>query len=256
MIPKLERCCENMITLQLIMEKLYPGANIIEIRDAFSEAVFSGVIDKEKIEAIRRNTNKNAFYNDNIRWDKGKRKFHVAKTVKAFRNALEEPSLRRKTYTQLVKNCKAILSDVENHGIHITAEFFDFVTGRNAYSEKTYNLIQQCIAKNRFDSALALIIIIAVFQEESPRIISVKLDLIKLLTASVSEKSLEALVIYKAAAEILERAASEQGRMLAFRDVKNKIGIVHRSITDLIVPVCPDFIGDASYCLSKCFKRM
>ncbi len=237
MIPDPERCYENMITLQLIMVKLYPNANIIEIRDAFSEAVFSGVIDKERINAIKRNTNKNAFYNDNIRWDKGKRKFHVAKTVKAFRNALEEPSLRRKTYTQLVKNCKAILSDTENHGIHITAELFDFVTGRNAYSEKTYRLIQQCIAKNRFDSALALIIIIAVFQEESPRIISVKPDLIKLLTASASEKSLEASVIYKAAAEMLERAASEQGRMLAFRDVKNKIGMPE------VGAIVPDILG-------------
>lgn len=237
MIPAPERCYENMITLQLIMEKLYPGANIIEIRDAFSEALFRGVIDKERIDAIKRNSNKSAFYNATPRPYKGKYKLHVAKTVTAFQNVLTTQEQRKKTYTLLVKNCKMILSSAEQDGTHITAELFDFVNVKNAYSEKTYRLIQQCIAKNRFDSALALIIIIAVFQEESPRIISVKPDLIKLLTKSVYEKSLETSVIYKAAAEMLERAASEQGRMLAFRDVKNKIGMPE------VGAIVPDILG-------------
>ena len=225
MISNPKICYENRVTLRVIIERLYPNAKLIEIRDAFSEAIFNNILSRSNIDAIKRNTNKSGFYDGNIRRDGGKRSFIISTPTKMFRKALEEPTLYKNTYIQLIHNCKSILSDAEQVSQPFAADFFDFLNDSNSYSTELLHLIRQCVIKKKPESALALTVIIAIFQEKSPKIISANPALTQLLTAPVREKGFEFSEIYKAAAQVLEHAASEQGRMLAFDSVKNKMKI-------------------------------
>lgn len=246
MIPKTRICYKNMITLCLLMEKLSPDKKIIDIRDSFSETVFYEILSKEKLDAIRRNSNTNAFYNGNIRFSGKKRCFHASKSVRALSYALTEPDLIRASYTQLIRNCRNIFYDAERRGIRITDEFFDFIDFDNVYSRDLFDLINLCIARHRRESALALTVIIAVFQETSPEVILLSNDLIQLLTDPSVEHQIDADMILEICSEQLQREILHEGRFIRYNDATNKMDV--NCVTDLFTVDADDSVCSLISC--------
>ncbi len=251
MSPKLEKndsiCYDKMVTLQDLLERLYPNKKSRSVRDSFSETVFAGVLGEYSIRAITRNTNKSAFYIGNIRRNKEntKRYFAIADPTKKLKAILCSATTYKKAYTQLLSNCSTIIFDAQQNGTEVTAAFFDFLNPDNTYTPEIFALIRRCLDNGRQESVLLLTVIIAIFQDYSTEIFSCAPKLDVLLAAAVREVSEEVSVIYRAAADTLERAASEQGRMLAFRDAKHKIDMPH------IGAAIPDILGKSKMSLSR-----
>lgn len=226
---------ENQITLNGIKNILLKDCVHPLDSSCFLQLLFLEILEKSYIQKrMISSASFQAFLNGNIKINKdGNRSYANFKTTRILKEKLLCKDImqleQNETFHRMAYNLEQILVQSSVPDWHIAIQnALSSLTAENTYYPAFYEALKLLQQKKKEARALAAMVALAIFQETLPEIFpwlqpSAERNTSPVIRTATYSSSNLTNKIRQTAMQMLNTAAEEQGRMLAFRSVKHKI---------------------------------